>query len=467
MNALVDYRKKQIDRNRKEFGIYYHQLQKTGYYQAMEKENERTLLMDSPGESMQSVFNGTKPFAYDISPGCRLCGEGEWSCLFMNNRCNCTCFYCPAPQANDRLPETQGMSFAEPAPYIDYLKHFGFKGASISGGEPLLTFETTLAFLTEIKKAFGDLMYLWLYTNGTLLTDSKAALLAAAGLDEIRFDLSATNYNPRFLKHAIGKIPHVTVEIPAIPEDIGKLKKATVELDKLGVNYLNLHQLRLTPHNLSKLLTRNYTFLHGPKMTVLESELAALEMIRFVLDSELELPVNYCSFHFKNQYQKSGFRKKFGKTVMLPEEEMTANGFIRRMSITIQNGEDEKLIRLFSENNIPEDAWQIESERQRIVFKENALRYIPVSETPVVIEYFTVQIADQLMEKSQLIRLNDKGSLYVQRQPSSERIVIYPDNREALLDILSGKSNEIINDSDVLLKVVHHEWPANGLTDYY
>jgi uncharacterized protein len=467
MNAWVDYRKKQIDRNRKEFGIYYDQLQKVGYYQAMEKDIERTLLLESLGDKIQYGFNGTKPYTHDISPGCRLCGEGEWSCLFMNNRCNCTCFYCPAPQTNDRLPETQGISFAEPATYIDYLRHFGFKGASISGGEPLLTFETTLAFLTEIKKAFGNRIYLWLYTNGTLLTEERASLLAQTGLDEIRFDLSATSYNTRFLKHAIGKIPHVTVEIPAIPEDVEKLKKAVVALEKLGVNYLNLHQLRLTPHNLSKLLARNYTFLHGPKMTVLESELAALELIRFVLESGLNMPVNYCSFHFKNQFQKAGFRKKFGKVVMLPVEEMTANGFIRKMSISTANGNAENYIRLFTQNNIPETDWHVEDDHQRLLFKENALRHLPVSETPVMIEYFTVQTADQPLENSLPVRMSNNGSLYVQRQRSSERIVIYPDNREALLEIFAGKRNDAINDSDVLLKVVHHEWPASGLADYF
>ncbi|HPS94125.1 MAG TPA: radical SAM protein, partial [Deltaproteobacteria bacterium] len=43
-----------------------------------------------------SAFNATKLFTGGISPGCRLCGEGAWSCLFINNLCNAHCFFCPA-----------------------------------------------------------------------------------------------------------------------------------------------------------------------------------------------------------------------------------------------------------------------------------------------------------------------------------------------------------------------------------
>ena len=36
-----------------------------------------------------------------------------------------------------------------------FIKKFGFKGVGLSGGEPLLTFGTTIDFLSKIKKNLG------------------------------------------------------------------------------------------------------------------------------------------------------------------------------------------------------------------------------------------------------------------------------------------------------------------------
>jgi uncharacterized protein len=76
----------------------------------------------------------------------------------------------------------------------------------------------------------------------------------------------------------------------------------------MGINHLHLHQLRLTPHNRSKFKNRPYTFLHGEKVTVLESELTALALIRQASSQRLTLPINYCSFVYKHRYQRTAAR---------------------------------------------------------------------------------------------------------------------------------------------------------------
>jgi len=68
----------------------------------------------------------------------------------------------------------------------------------------------------------------------------------------------------------------VTVEIPAVPEEVERLKGLLPRLCELGVTRLNLHQLRLTAHNAEQMLPHGYTYLHGDQPTVLESELAGL-----------------------------------------------------------------------------------------------------------------------------------------------------------------------------------------------
>lgn len=175
-------------------------------------------------------------------------------------------------------------------------------------------------------------MYLWIYTNGILGSKEMYKQLANAGLDEIRFDIGASNYDLKYIKLVKDSIPNISVEIPAVPEDLEQIKQILPELIEIGVTNLNLHQLRLTNYNAPKLLQKNYTYLHGEQATILESELTALKIIEFVADNNLKIGVNYCAFHFKNRFQKAGFRKKIASKFIKPNLQLTDNGFLRSIT---------------------------------------------------------------------------------------------------------------------------------------
>ena len=68
------------------------------------------------------LFKGTKLYYNQLSKGCKLCGLGTWSCLFITNKCNASCFYCPASQQNDEVPATQNLTFETAEAYADYIK---------------------------------------------------------------------------------------------------------------------------------------------------------------------------------------------------------------------------------------------------------------------------------------------------------------------------------------------------------
>ncbi len=174
-------------------------------------------------------------------------------------------FIAQTEQTKIDVPMTHSVPFHKPAEYVSYLEKFQFKGASISGGEPFLTFDKSISFISAIKKKFGDAVYLWLYTSGRFVNMDNLKRLRDAGLDEIRFNIGATNYQLDSVKKAVGVIKHVAVEIPAIPEELETMKSRLHEMHDSGVKYLNLHQLRLTPYNYQHVSQRNYTFLHGKK----------------------------------------------------------------------------------------------------------------------------------------------------------------------------------------------------------
>lgn len=361
--------------NRNEFGRMYDFIPFMDAGTALRYENERSDIISKLSDRVKWGHRGTKTDVTSLSNGCMLCGEGLWSCLFINGRCNCDCFYCPASQDEQCKPTTNAVNFDSPDEYVAYLKEFGYKGASISGGEPLLTPELTISYISAIKKEFGSEMYVWMYTNGTLVTPEIIEKLKNAGLYEIRFDIGATDYDLSKLKLAVGHIPVVTVEVPAIPEELEQMKATINELAELGVNHLNLHQLRLTPYNFEKLINRDYHYISNESVVVAESELTALKLILHTKDEGINLPVNYCSFPYKNRYQGYASRKRCIEYMIKDGEIMTENGYIR----SIAKKDDIETVKYFS-------ARQLNSVSYRNPFKN-----IPLTEKKtIVIERFPV-----------------------------------------------------------------------------
>jgi hypothetical protein len=326
MNSYYNWRNSLLNSNKAAFSSYTG-LTWLNSYSANDAQEKKDALM----HKIENVlFKGTKPYYKQISDGCKLCGLGQWSCLFITGKCNASCFYCPASQEEDHVPTTQNLTFENAAAYAEYINYFGFKGVSFSGGEPLLKFERTLDYLKQVRKKCKPETYIWMYTNGILGEPQKFRKLAAAGINEVRFDIGATAFRLDKIAAAKGIIPVITIEIPAVPEELEKLKKLLPEMVKAGVSNLNLHQLRLTPHNVKQLSKHNYTYIHAEQPIVLESELAALELISYARENSIDIGINYCSFHFKNRFQKAGFRKRISSMLALPNDVITENGYIRQ-----------------------------------------------------------------------------------------------------------------------------------------
>ncbi len=321
-----------IEKTRQDFAPFYNRLHWISPSDARRFDRERREVLDALSPRALFAFNRTKPYTRRLSPGCRLCGEGSWSCLFINNICNARCFYCPSEQQTVDEPGTNTLTFRHPEDYVDYLEYFGFTGASISGGEPFMTFEKTLSFAAAIKRHFQDRIYLWLYTNGILATPDRLAQLRDAGLDEIRFNIGAADFSLEHVQRAVSVIPHVTIEIPAVPERLDLLTRLIPEMRERGVDFLNLHQIRCTAFNHSRLASRGYTFVHGPFTGVAESELAALKLLQHTAEEGIDLGVNYCSLIYRHRFQARAFRHRWARHLKKDYEDITGTGMIRSIS---------------------------------------------------------------------------------------------------------------------------------------
>ncbi|NCA86138.1 MAG: radical SAM protein [Clostridia bacterium] len=337
MEALYSYFNQLLSTQKKAFAAWP-QLRWLNAYEYTDLLERRAGLLED--ERHQWLFKNTKPFHKQISKGCMQCGLGRWSCLFITNKCNGACFYCPSAQVTDAVPSSQLLTFETPEAYAEYVRWMNFGGVSFSGGEPLLYFERTLAYLQSVRKHCDASVYTWLYTNGIAGNTDMYRKLAAEGIDEVRFDIGATANKLDKLKMAAGIIPNITIEIPAVPEDINTLKALLPQMIDLGVTNLNLHQMRLTQHNVKQLVKRNYTFVAAERPVVLESEIAALEILDFAHNLDLNIGINYCAFDYKNRFQKAGYRRMAAERFATPGETITENGTIRKyneQSVSYEN----------------------------------------------------------------------------------------------------------------------------------
>jgi pyruvate formate-lyase activating enzyme-like uncharacterized protein len=238
----------------------------------------------------------------NISPGCRLCHSGSWLCVYITQRCNRDCFFCsqktlkPSDIGADSIKAyvNEEIVFDDVREIVMYLKYWKLEGLGISGGEPLLALDKVCRLISAAKKAIPK-PYVWLYTNGDLVTKQRLLRLKRAGLDEIRFDLVARDYELAPLRLASGVIKNVTVEIPVIPTDKKRLEAVLGELKKIGVRYLNLHELMVTKENRMKL---RKTGISG------KGSLETAKAVEFASNKKnTGLGVNVCSLSYKKEEQ--------------------------------------------------------------------------------------------------------------------------------------------------------------------
>ncbi len=460
-----------IELNRRELGEMYDALNFVTEEQAKEALAERKELLESLHDQVAIGCKKTKLDCNHLSPGCEICSQGEWSCLFINGRCNCRCFYCPSQQRDDGVPVTNTLSFPDVEDYLDYVEALEFKGVSLSGGEPLLTLDTSLQFLRAIKERWNDNLYMWLYTNGTLATEESLQKLRDAGLNEIRFDIGATSFK---LDAAIRAVPYfdtVTVEIPSIPEEFELMKGKIVEMEKAGIRHLNLHQLRVTPYNLLHLIDRDYTFLHGERVTVLESERAALKLIQWTKEKGIELPINYCSFVYKNRFQRAAARRKSAGFVKKPYEDITENGYMRWFELRGNPEDIKKQMERFQPNPLYDDQWEVVPAGDRLFCSEVLWPWVDASRLHIFVTYAESRILPNVTYRNPFTKwqLNPNRIFYVEKSRCQDPIKL---DEEMFLHLCDLVSKTKIARKDPAIdptweRILYYEQIEENLADYF
>ena len=262
-----------------------------------------------------------------LSPGCRICKEGTWDCIFTTMRCNLDCEFCYSPHAIPR--DYAGSVFGTtPEQVAENHARTCITGISFSGGEPLVDAQKLFEWVAWFTSRHPD-KYYWVYTNGLLADEEKLRRLGELGVEEIRFNTAAIGYDHptvmRNLATAARLIPNVTIEIPAIPEHASKLLSCLAEWCALGVRFLNLHELIYEPGT-------NSASMPGARRVIItadghrteinpESRDLTLAVMKRVQDENLPLAVNDCSMQSKIR-QLRGRRRSLAPLVKAPHERL-------------------------------------------------------------------------------------------------------------------------------------------------
>lgn len=239
--------------------------------------------------------------------GCRFCLMGTGlSAIRKTNKCNLECKFCyNYGELDDIAPIGEGMweiggtKFYEKD--IELLLSIQNKptGVSYVYLEPFMEIEK---YYSIVKKFNGAKVYQHLYTNGTLATEETLKALGEAGLDEIRFNLGASNCADKVIENirlAKKYIKNVGIETPMTPEFYeGFFKKKKAILDT-KLDFINCAELHLNANNIDNYFGENmYISRHGYISPVWSRELT----FKFMQKADKEnwdLAVHDCSNHTK------------------------------------------------------------------------------------------------------------------------------------------------------------------------
>lgn len=251
--------------------------------------------------------------------GCRSCLLGEGlGAVRKTNRCNLECEFCynygeleDIEPVGEGMWEIGGTKFYEKD--IDLLLSVQKKPTGISYVymEPFMEIEK---YYPVIKRFSGAGVYQHLYTNGVLATEETLEALGQAGLDEIRFNLGATDCSDRVIKNistAKKYIQSVGIETPMTPKFYETFLRKKQAILKARPDFINCAELHLNPNNIGNYMGENmYICRHGYISPVWSRELT-LRLMKTADDERWDMAVHDCSNYTKfvrglNLHTKAG-----------------------------------------------------------------------------------------------------------------------------------------------------------------
>ena len=190
--------------------------------------------------------------------GCRGCLAGSGlTAIRRTNQCNIECPFCYnygeldcQPPIGEGLWEIGGGKYR--VEDMDLLFLLQKRPGSICYVylEPFIEIEQ---YYPMIEKIHAQGIHQHMYTNGTLCTEENIRALAKAGLDELRFNLGATDCDDQVIEamaYASNQLPYTGIETPMTPSFYKQFQSKKEKILTSGIQFMNCAELHLNPNNL-------------------------------------------------------------------------------------------------------------------------------------------------------------------------------------------------------------------------
>ncbi|MBI9013780.1 MAG: radical SAM protein [Clostridiales bacterium] len=251
--------------------------------------------------------------------GCRSCLIGTGlSAVRKTNKCNLECKFCyNYGQLDDSSPIGEGIweigdtKFYEKD--IDLLLSIHEKPTGIAYVylEPFIEIEK---YYSVIKRFSDEQIYQHMYTNGTLATEDNLKALGEAGLNEIRFNLGASDCSDDVIENirlAKKYIKNVGIETPMTPEFFDAFFEKKQAILDTKLDFINCAELHLNENNIYNYFGDNMYISRLGYISPTWSRELTLKFMKIADDENWDLVVHDCSNYTKfarglNLNSKSG-----------------------------------------------------------------------------------------------------------------------------------------------------------------
>ncbi|WP_312339417.1 radical SAM protein [Anaerospora hongkongensis] len=242
-----------------------------------------------------------------FAQGCRSCLLGTGlSAIRKTNKCNLECKFCynygeldAIHPVGEGMWEIGGTKFYEKD--IDLLLSIHQKPTGISYVylEPFMEIEK---YYSMIKKFHAAGIHQHLYTNGTLATEETLKALGEAGLDEIRFNLGASNCADKVIENiglAKKYIKSVGIETPMTPDFFKAFFKKQQAIFATKLDFINCAELHLNENNINNYYGENMYIARQGYISPIWSRELTLKFMKIAAEENWDIAVHDCSNYTK------------------------------------------------------------------------------------------------------------------------------------------------------------------------
>ena len=235
--------------------------------------------------------------------GCKSCLLGTGlSAVRKTNKCNIQCPFCYnygeldcQPPIGEGMWEIGGSKFYEED--IDLLLSIQKKPTGIAYVylEPFMEIDQYYGVIAKFHAAG---VHQHMYTNGTLANEANLRALGEAGLDELRFNLGATDCADSVIEHiALAKrfIPYVGIETPMTPDFLEQFKAKKQRILDTGLDFINCAELHLNPNNIDNYAGEPMYISRQGYVSPIWSRQITMQLLRMADEEKWPIVVHDCS----------------------------------------------------------------------------------------------------------------------------------------------------------------------------